>query len=94
MLKEPLEPEKARRLIQQILEKGSVAFSGDAERALADDDLATPDAVNVLRAGVVDPPDFEKGSWRYRVRTQRMVVVVVFRSESEIRVVTAWRQKK
>jgi hypothetical protein len=27
------------------------------------------DETNVLRGGVVDPAEFENGSWRYRVRT-------------------------
>ena len=52
------------------------------------------DAVNVLRAGIVDPAEFDKGCWRYRVRTRLMVVVIAFRSETEIRVVTAWREKR
>lgn len=94
MLKEPLEPDKARRLIREILEKGSVSFSGHSEKALADDDLATVDAVSALRAGVVEPPEFEKGCWRYRIRTPRIVVVIVFRSASEIAVVTAWRERQ
>jgi hypothetical protein len=94
VLKEPLEPDRARRLIGEILEKGSVTFSGHSEKALADDDLSTVDAINVLRGGVVQPAEFESDSWRYRVRTQRMVVVVVFRSASEIVVVTAWREKR
>ncbi len=94
MLKEPLEPGKARRLIQAILEKGSVTLSGHAESALADDRLSVPDAINVLRAGVVEPAEFEKDSWRYRVRTQKIVVVVAFRSASELRVVTAWRRER
>lgn len=94
MLKEPLEPNRARRLIGEILDKGSVSFSGHAEKALADDDLSTVDATNVLRGGVFELAEFENGSWRYRVRTQRMVVVVVFRSASEVVVVTAWREKR
>lgn len=94
MLKEPLEPNRARRLIGEILEKGSVSFSSHSEKALVDDGLSTVDAVNVLRGGVVQPAEFENGSWRYRVRTQRMVVVIVFRSASEIAVVTAWREKR
>ncbi len=48
----------------------------------------------MLRAGTVDPAEFEKGCWRYRVRTQRIVVVIAFRSVTEIRVVTAWREKR
>jgi hypothetical protein len=94
VLKEPLEPEKARRLIREILEKGSVSFSGHSLEALVDDDLSTVDAVNVLRGGTVEPAEFEKGTWRYRVRTLRMAVVIVFRSASEVVVVTAWREKR
>lgn len=43
--------------------------------------------------GVVEPAEFENGSWRYRVRTNRMMVVVAFDedSESELVVVTGWR---
>jgi hypothetical protein len=70
VLKEPLDPDKARRLIRGILAKGSVSFSGHSEKALADDDLSTVGAVNVLRAGAVEPPEFENGSWRYRIRTR------------------------
>jgi hypothetical protein len=40
---------------------------------------------------VVDPAEFENSSWRYRVRTARIAVIVAFRSETELRVVTAWR---
>lgn len=94
VLEEPLEPERARRLIRGILEDGRVTFPGHSLEALADDDLSTVDSVNVLRAGTVEPAEFEKGCWRYRVRTRRMVVVIAFRSESEIRIVTAWREKR
>ena len=51
------------------------------------------DVANVLRGGVVDPGEYENGSWRYRVRTARIAVIVAFRSETELRVVTAWRFK-
>ena len=94
VLEEPLKPDKARRLIREILESGQVTFSGHALEALADDELSMVDGVNVLRAGIVDPAEFEKGCWRYRVRTRRMVVVIAFRSETEIRVVTAWREMR
>ena len=94
VLEEPLEPDRARRLIRGILEDGRVTFSGHLLEALADDDLSTVDSVNVLRVGTVEPAEFEKGCWTYRVRTRRMVVVSAFRSESEIRIVTAWREKR
>lgn len=55
------------------------------------DDLTTVDCENVLRGGVVRPGEYEHGTWRYRVETSRVTVVVAFRSESEIVIVTAWR---
>ncbi len=56
--------------------------------------LIEADCVNVLRAGVAEPPEFEKGSWRYRVNTNRICVVVAFRSETYLVVVTTWRKIK
>jgi hypothetical protein len=50
--------------------------------------------VNVLRAGVVEPSEFERGSWRHRVKTNTMCVVVVLVSEREAVVVTAWRIRR
>jgi hypothetical protein len=93
MLAEPLSPPEARRLIREIIENGSVSFSKHAEEELAKDGLTMVDATNVMRGGVVEPGELENGSWRYRMRTARMVVVVAFRSEAELRVVTAWRVK-
>jgi len=55
------------------------------------DNLTTADALNVMRAGAVRPGEFENGSWRYRIETQRMTFVVAFRSETRAVVVTAWR---
>jgi hypothetical protein len=58
------------------------------------DKLTTPDVVNVLRAGVVEPSEFERGSWRHRVKTNTMCAVVVLVSETEAVVVTAWRIRR
>ncbi len=58
---------------------------------MAKDGLAEIDVVNVLRGGVVEPGEWENGSWRYRVRTSRIAVVAAFRSETMLVVVTAWR---
>lgn len=91
MLVEPLSPPDARRLLREILQNGSVAFSRHAEQEMAKDELTMVDVTNVLRGGVVDPAELQRGSWRYRVRTARIAVIVAFRSETELRVVTAWR---
>ena len=90
-LREPLEPSAAKRLIRKIIELGTVTFSKHALEEMAKDDLTTVDCVNILRGGVVQPSELERGSWRYRVRTARMCVVAAFRSDEELVVVTAWR---
>ena len=78
-------------LIREILATGSVAFSRHALEEMEKDKLTAVDVTNVVRGGVVDPAELENGSWRYRVRTGRMAVIVAFRSEAELRIVTAWR---
>jgi hypothetical protein len=88
---EPLKPDDAKQLIRQILTAGLFTYSRHAKDEMLSDDLTTVDCENILRGGVVRPPDFEKGSWRYRVETKRMAVVVTFRSRNELVVVTAWR---
>ena len=94
MREEPLDPTRARQLIRKIIAAGEVRFSGHAFEEMAKDDLTTVDCTNVLRGGVVEPPEFEFGTWRYRVRTNRIYVVVAFRSETQLVVVTAWRLKQ
>lgn len=90
-LEEPLEPSAAKDLIRSILADGSVRFSRHALEEMEKDALSEIDITNVLRGGAVDPAEFENGSWRYRVRTQRIAVVIAFRSEESLVVVTAWR---
>ena len=90
-MREPLDPAAAKALIGTILDAGTVAFSQHALEELDNDDLTTLDAVNALRGGVVSPGELERGTWRYRVRTARLVVVVAFRSETELVIVTGWR---
>jgi len=85
---------KARRLLREILVSGTLTYSGHAKKELAKDKLTTQDVVNVLRAGVVEPSEFERGSWRHRVKTNTMCVVVVLVSEQEAVVVTAWRIRR
>lgn len=90
---EPLRPDDARRLIGNILRTGSVFLGRHAKKAMADDNLIQQDCLDVLRGGVVDPGELERGAWRYRVRTKNVTVVVAFNSEAELAVVTVWRNK-
>lgn len=86
-----LEIGTARRLILRILEAGTVSFSGHAFAEMRKDKLSTVDCTSVLRGGVVELGELERGSWRYRVKTNTICVVMAFRSERELVVVTAWR---
>jgi hypothetical protein len=60
--------------------------------AVRKDGLTRVDVVNVLRGGVVKPGEYERGSWRYRIHTIRIWVVVAFNSGTELVIVTAWRK--
>ena len=89
-----MRPPDARRLIREILISGEVVSSGHAADEMAKDDLTLVDCINVLRGGIVEPAEFERGAWRYRVHTERIGVVVAFRSETRLVVVTAWRFRR
>lgn len=68
-------------------------FTRHARQEMVKDDLHEDDCLNVLRGGVVDPPELHGATqaWRYRVHTRVICVVVEFASESKLFVVTAWR---
>jgi hypothetical protein len=51
------------------------------------------DILNVLRGGRVAQRRLERGTWRYRLETNRMAVVIWFVDENELEVVTGWRMK-
>jgi hypothetical protein len=102
----PLRETDARRLLRRLLEEGIFVVSPHARIEMNKDNLTDVDVVNILRGGVVQPAEWENGSWRYRVLTQRMAAVTAFEpdvealpadeddvSEMELIVVTAWRQK-
>src|SRR5260370_20380410 len=66
---------------------------GHTGRRLRERNIDMVDVDNVLRTGRIDTEGrLEDGSWRYRMETDRMVVVVAFRSRSEMVIVTAWRK--
>ena len=89
---EPFPGHHAKRLIKGILRDGNVALTRHAREEMEKDDLIVEDVQNVLRGGqITEPAEEVRGTWRYRVRTNRIFVVVAFRSESELVVVTVWR---
>src|SRR4051794_35150965 len=91
---EPLRPTEAKRLLRVILAAGEVVFTGHALNEMEHDGISQADVIGVLRGGIVEPAEFEKGSWRYRVRAGKVYVVASFRSETVAAVVTAWRVRR
>jgi hypothetical protein len=89
VIHEPLSNEAAKRLIREILKTGNVSFTKHALEEMEKDGLTTVDVANVLRAGVVEFCEETNRTWRYRLRTSRITVVIAFRSESALIVVTA-----
>jgi hypothetical protein len=91
---EPLDPVAAKRLILEILESGAWVCSDHARTEMDKDGMSDQDAINVLRAGRHEPAEWENGRWRYRASTTRMVVIVQLESETELRLITGWRNKR
>ena len=90
---EPFDEVIAKRLIRHILEDESLGFTKHARDEMRKDSLDTTDIVNVLRAGWMEgAAEMKNRAWRYRLMTNRMSVIVTFRSVTEAVVVTAWRE--
>lgn len=86
-----LDRNQARKLVSRLLSAGTLSFTSHATKALADDDMTSVDAVNVLRGGkILEEGELVNGSVRYRVHTSKFVVVVVIdEGPAIVRVVTA-----
>jgi hypothetical protein len=93
LMREPLDAAKVKKLLLALLEEGTVEFSAHARREMAEDHVTEGEVMGVLRGGVAEPGEFERGDWRYRIRRSRIYVVVTFRTETWTVVVTAWRTK-
>ena len=88
-----LDARQACKLVKVARQRGKVAFPGHAQKAMEDDDLIETDVDNVLRCGAIyEEPELVRGTWRYRVETNRIFVVVAFLSATEVVVVTVWRK--
>lgn len=88
---EPLDAKAAATRIKRVVAAGRIAVSAHGLKQIDARSILMVDCISVLRGGWVEHAEEVNGSWRYRVRTQRFCVVVAFRSEDELVVVTAWR---
>jgi hypothetical protein len=91
---ECLAPAAVRRVLLAALAAGEIRFTEHALTEMENDKITQDEALAVLRGGVVEPGELERGSWRYRVRATRTYVVVALRSQTAAVVVTAWRVRR
>lgn len=93
-MKERFSAKKAKNHLRKILKSGDVMYSiPHAQERLQQRNISTVDCENVLRAGLVEEAELERGAWRYRVCSPNMVVVIEFLSENTVLIITAWRIK-
>lgn len=90
--REPLDAVRVRTLVQDIIVNGIVAYTKHIRERAVEKSFTLEDVLNTLRGGVCIDAIIENGTWRYQVGTPTMVVVVAFRSESELVTITAWRR--
>jgi len=94
-----LNKNQARKLISNIANNfpSHIRFSRHAIEELKKDKLTTSDALNVIKSKdskILSDPELEHGSYRYRLETSNIMVVISFDSDTSLVVVTAWRRKK
>lgn len=95
-----LDKAAARKLVAEIVTKypANVHFSKHALEEMDNDDLCTPDVWNVLKSSdsrIIDEGELEKGSYRYRLETGFIMVVVAFASDgNSLFIVTVWDKRK
>lgn len=87
---------QARELARKILREGATVFTRHARHEMEKDDLLETDVVNAISGGLITEPGElgHRGDWCYRIKTDRVTVVFMFRSTSELVIVTAWRQRR
>ena len=77
-----LNKEQARKLLAKIMsDDGHISFTRHARDELKNDQLTTVDAMNVLASTdsrITDEPEFKNDIWRYRVKTNKICVVISF----------------
>ena len=91
---------EARKRINEIVTNwpSNLKVSRHAEEELSSERLASSDAVNLLKspaAKILDEGELENGSWRYRLQTANLMLVVAFWPNGQgLTVVTGWDKRK
>lgn len=89
--------EARKLLIKMMANDCKILFTDHAIKELKNDDLDRVDAINILSSSaskIVDEPEQKNGNWRYRVITEKICVVIEFKSVNGILVITVFRMKR
>lgn len=94
-----LDKGQVRKLIARLIADGAIVhFSGHSLEEMSKDGLCQGDVRNILGstdARINSDGELEKGSYRYRLETNFIMVVVAFnRVGTQIVVVTVWDKRK
>lgn len=95
-----LNKNEARKQVTKVVttHPERVFFTRHAREELENDDLTTVDAWNVLKSPdskILGEGEFKDGSFRYRLETANILVVIAFQEDGlGLSVITAWRKKK
>lgn len=95
-----LDRHEARKRVAYIVKKKppSVVISEHARKEAAKDGMTSTDIQNVLlspASKILSDGEFERGSYRYRLETDFMIVVIAFWEDGEgLNVVTTWDNRK
>lgn len=91
---------RARKLVAELASQAplNVGFSKHALEELKADGLSTVDALNVLKSPdskILDEGEFQNGSYRYRLQTNFIMLVIAFWPNGQgLNIVTAWDKRK
>lgn len=91
---------EALKKLREIMaeEDPVIIFTQHAEREMINDQMTHADALNVLKSTscrLTDGPESKNGTVRYRFKTWKYCVVVVFfRNADGVTVVTVWKITK
>lgn len=91
-----LNPNQARKWLTEALHSSGtriVRITAHCFEEMQEDSLTEFEIYGVLKHGrIYNYPELEKGTYRYRVETSKIVVIVAFHEPNWVRCVTAWRK--
>ncbi len=87
--------QQAKKTLAEVLQKNPhcISLTKHCREQMQKRNMIVGDLINVLHGGqIVCDPEFEHEEWRYRIETEKMVIVISFHKPANVRCITAWRK--